>query len=269
VQSETWNLEPATNPIILIVEDNSDLRLYIRGYLDNSYSIIEAEDGQQGLERAIENVPDLIISDVMMPKMDGFELCERLKTDQRTSHIPIIILTARAGIESKIEGLETGADDFITKPFDPKELQTRIKNLIDQRRKLQDRFMKNIRKFGIEHLVEIETDEMTSMDQKFMQKVIQAVHKYLSDPEFNTEMLSSSISLSRMQVHRKLSALTGQTPGRFIRSIRLNKAAEMLKNKTGTVTEIAFEVGFNNLSYFAKCFHEQFGKTPKEFIPKG
>ncbi len=256
-----------TRPLLLIVEDNEDLRSYIRSFLNKDYSISEAVNGKLGFKKAIEKVPDLLISDVMMPEMDGYELCEKLKTDERTSHIPVILLTARASMESKIEGLETGADDFITKPFDPIELQTRIRNLILQRKKLQDRFMKKIRKIGLEHLIEIETEDMTSMDQKFIQRVIQIIQKYLSDPDFDVEMLSSAMVLSRMQVHRKLMGLTGYTPGSFIRHMRLNKAAELLKNQTGTVSEIAFEVGFNNLSYFSKCFKEQFDVLPSEISP--
>jgi response regulator RpfG family c-di-GMP phosphodiesterase len=254
-----------SKPLLLIVEDNDDLRSYIRSYLTNDYRISEAIDGKMGLEKAIEKIPDLVISDVMMPKMDGYQLCQNLKSDERTSHIPVILLTARASMESRIEGLETGADDFITKPFDPVELQTRIKNLIVQRRKLQDRFMKKIRKMGMEHLLEIEAEDMTPVDQKFMQRVILIIQKYLSDSDFDVEMLSSAMALSRMQVHRKLIGLTGYTPGSFIRHIRLNKAAELLKNKTGTVSEIVFEVGFNNLSYFSKCFKKQFGVLPSEF----
>jgi DNA-binding response OmpR family regulator len=268
-KSETRGAEPETRnaePLLLIVEDNPDLRLYLRGILGEDYRILEAGSGRQGLEKALEHMPDLVLTDVMMPEMDGYELSRQLKSDERTCHIPVILLTARAGTESRIEGLETGADDFITKPFDPQELLTRIRNLIDQRRKLQERFIKLLSKFGIEHLMEIETGEMTSMDQKFMQRIIQTVEQSLSDPEFDTDKLSSSVSLSRMQMHRKLVALTGQTPGRFIRTLRLNRAAEMLRSKTGTVTQIAYDVGFNNLSYFARCFQQQFGVLPSEYL---
>jgi signal transduction histidine kinase/ligand-binding sensor domain-containing protein/CheY-like chemotaxis protein len=254
-----------TRPLLLIVEDNDDLRAYIRSYLADDYRISEAIDGEMGMKKAIEKIPDLIISDVMMPKMDGYELCEKLKTDERTSHIPVVLLTARASMESRIEGLETGADDFITKPFDPVELQTRVKNLIVQRRRLQDRFMKKIRKMGLEHFFEKETEDITPMDQKFMQRIILIIQKYLSDPDFDVEMLSSAMALSRMQVHRKLMGLSGYTPGNFIRHLRLNKAAELIKNKTGTVSEITFDVGFNNLSYFSKCFKKQFGVLPSEY----
>jgi len=197
--------------------------------------------------------------------MDGYELCNNLKTDERTSHIPVILLTAKAAMEDKLEGLETGADDFITKPFDPQELQTRIRNLIELRIKLQERFMRNIRKLGMDHLMDLETPDLTSMDQQFLQKALKLVVENISDPELNVEKLGSELSLSRRQLHRKLVAITGDNPNKFIRSIRLNRAAELLKSKTGNVTEIAFEVGFNNLSYFAKSFKEEFGILPSEY----
>ena len=267
----TWNLEPGTDsnePLILIVEDNADLRIYIRGYLDPIYRIIEAKDGNQGLEQAIEHIPDLIISDVMMPKMDGLELCDKLKTDERTSHIPIILLTARAGMESKIEGLETGADDFITKPFDPEELMVRIRNLIEQRKKLQAKFLKKIRKLGLEQMLELENDELTSMDQRLLQKVTTYIIKNLSETDLSVESLGNHTALSTRQLHRKIIALTGDTPNKLIRSIRLHRAAELLRSKTGNVTEIAYEVGFNNLSWFAKCFKKEFGVLPSDFADK-
>jgi signal transduction histidine kinase/DNA-binding response OmpR family regulator/ligand-binding sensor domain-containing protein len=258
--------EPGTDkPLLLIVEDNDDLRSYIRSSMSDEYQIAEAIDGEKGLEKAIEKIPDLVISDVMMPVMDGYELCAKLKSDERTSHIPVILLTARASMESKIEGLEQGADDFITKPFDVLELQTRIRNLIEQRKKLQERLTRNIRRMGLENMIELEVEDMTSSDQKFMQKTLQIIYENLSVSNFDIEKLSSALALSRIQVHRKLKGLTGETPGSFIRQVRLNKAAEMLKSKTGTVSEIAYQVGFNNLSYFTKCFKEQFGVAPSEF----
>jgi len=253
-------------PLILIVEDNSDLRLYIRSYLDQSYNVIEAEDGRKGVDRAFEDIPDMIISDVMMPVMDGYEFCKTVKTDERTSHIPVILLTARASTESKLEGLETGADDFITKPFDPQELLTRIKNLIELRKNLQERFMRNFRKLGLEHLMDLETPDMKSTDQNFMQKAIRLVLENIADPDLNVEKLSADLAVSRRQLHRKMVAITGDSPNRFIRTVRLNRAAELLKNKSGNVTEIAYEVGFNNLSYFAKSFKEEFGILPSEMV---
>jgi signal transduction histidine kinase/CheY-like chemotaxis protein len=223
-QSQDEIEEKDDKPFLLIVDDNADLRNYMRGYLAKDYYIAEAKEGAEGFKKATEKLPDLIISDVMMPKMDGYELCEKLKTDERTSHIPVILLTARASMESRIEGLETGADDFITKPFDYQELLTRIKNLIQQRNKLKEKFRK-----------EIEYNKL-SKDQDVI-----------------------------LQLHRKLRALVDQSATQFIRIIKLNHAAELLIKKSGTVSEIAYDVGFNTLPYFTKCFQEQFGINPSEF----
>ena len=254
--------------LILIVEDNADLREYIRNSLGQSYKILEAQHGGEGLSQAINKIPDLIISDVMMPEMDGFELCKKLKTDERTSHIPVILLTARAGMESKIEGLETGADDYITKPFDARELLTRIKNLLELRQKLRERFLKDAEKIGLSVLVDLPEAGISSMEQKFLQKAIGIVNANLSDPDFTVKRFCAEMAMSNMQLHRKLVAVTFQTANRFIRTYRLNRAAILLEKRAGNVTEVAYEVGFNNLSWFAKCFQEQFGMPPSEYPTK-
>ncbi len=247
-------------PLLLVVEDNDDLRSYIRSYLIQEYQVSEAVDGEVGLEKAIEKIPDLIISDVMMPRMDGMELCRKLKTDERTSHIPVILLTAKAALEDKLEGLETGADDFITKPFDHHELMVRINNLITQRRKLQKIFGGSLGSIG-----QLSNSNITSMDKAFMQKAVDAVEGHIADAEFSVEQFGQEMNMSRMQLHRKLRALTNQPAGEFIRTIRLNKAAALLRAKSGNVAEIAYDVGFNNPSWFAECFQKQFGKLPSEY----
>lgn len=263
------NLEPKEErPLLLIVEDNSDLREYIRNSIGQSFEVREAKNGEEGLKQTIDFVPDIVISDVMMPKMDGFELCKKLKTDERTSHIPVILLTARAGMESKIEGLETGADDYITKPFDARELVVRIKNLLELRQKLRERFLKDAEQIGISALIDLPETGISSMEQKFLQKAISIVNTNFSDPEFTVKRFCAEMAMSNMQLHRKLVAVTGQTSNRFIRSYRLNHAAKLLKKRTGNVTEVAYEVGFNNLSWFAKCFQEQFGIPPSEYPSK-
>jgi len=248
-------------PVILIVEDNADLRAYIRSFLDSDYQVIEAEDGQIGIDKATETVPDLIISDVMMPKMDGYQLCDKIKSDVRTSHIPVILLTARASLESKLEGLETGADDFITKPFDHQELIIRTKNLIEQRNKLKELFSKGSKPEGYTQI-----PAMPGIEQKFLDKTSKTVENNMSDPEFSVENFAKEMAMSRVQLHRKLRALIGQAPSEFIRTLRLNKAAELLMQNKGNVSEIAYDVGFNNPTYFSSCFSKQFGLPPKEFL---
>jgi signal transduction histidine kinase/ligand-binding sensor domain-containing protein/DNA-binding response OmpR family regulator len=267
----TRNLQLATKkdaPLLLIVEDNADLRLYIRGFLEHDYQVIEAQDGEQGLAHAIEHIPDLVLSDVMMPGMDGYELSRKLKNDERTSHIPVILLTARASTENRIEGLETGADDFITKPFDIDELQARIRNLINNRKQLRKRYLKET---GIESLVMSEAstlNQLVSLEQKFIYRAKTIVEKHLSDESFDIPLFSDEMHLSRTQLHRKLSALVGQSASEFIRSIRLSHAARLLEHRTGNISEIALEVGFSNPAYFSECFKKQFGLLPSQYFKR-
>jgi len=267
LEPETLNLEPepGIDQLILIVEDNEDMRFYIREYFEKEYHILEAVDGADGYEKAVEHIPDIIISDVMMPNMDGNEFCRKIKTDERTSHIPLILLTARASKESRIEGLETGADDFITKPFDGDELQVRVKNLIEQRKRIRKLLEGKIQKSPNLIKMDFADSGITSMDEQFLQKVITMVKERHTDPEFNTEAFSQAIGLGRVQLNRKIKAMTGQTTVSFIRTFRLNRAAEMIKKKSATVAEIAYDVGFNSPSYFTECFKEYFGKLPSEF----
>jgi len=263
----TYEVEPQTSslevvdeslPLLLIVEDNADMRKYMRTYLDERHKVIEAVNGEEGIEKAIESIPDLIISDVMMPKMDGFQLCEKLKTDGRTSHIPIILLTAKATAEHKLEGLETGADDYVTKPFDAKELQVRVKNLIEQRRKLRERF----RKDGTFKLKDI---AITSADGRFLKRAMEVVETHLADRTFSVELFAQEMYLSRMQLHRKIKALTGHSPWDFVRMVRMERASQLLQRGAGTVAEVADQVGYDDPSHFAEHFRRQFGVTPSEY----
>jgi len=244
--------------IVLIVEDNADLRRFIGEILQPAYQTLEAGDGEEGFALAQAHVPDLILSDVMMPRMDGFQMCEKIKTNEITSHIPVILLTARANRESKLEGLETGADDYLIKPFDAEELRVRIKNLITQRQRLRERFRERL-------VVEPREIAVTSADQRFLQRILNMIEEKISDPDFNTEEFSERIGLSRSQLHRKLHALTGQSTTEFIRSIRLKRAASLIKQEYGTISEIAYAVGFSHLSYFAECFRKEFGVAPSEY----
>ncbi|PLX00035.1 MAG: hybrid sensor histidine kinase/response regulator, partial [Marinilabiliales bacterium] len=188
-----------------------------------------------------------------------------LKADERTSHIPVILLTARSSGADKIEGLETGADDFITKPFDAKELQVRIKNLITQREKLSTYYKTKIASAINAENLQLAGQQIASMDEKFLKKALKIVEEHMADDQFGVENFSTEMAFSRMQLHRKLTGLTGQSTSEFIRNIRLNKAAKLLASNSGTVTEIAFQVGFNNLSWFTRCFKEQYGMSPTEF----
>jgi signal transduction histidine kinase/DNA-binding response OmpR family regulator len=247
-----------TEPLILIVEDDADMRSYLRTTLEHRYRILEAGEGADGFESAIAMVPDLVVSDVMMPTMDGFRLCERLKTDERTSHIPVILLTAKASQESRFEGLETGADDYITKPFDAKELQIRVRNLIEQREKLREKF----RREGTFSLKEI---TITSADERFINRAMAILEAHISDQAFTTEVFAQEMYLSRMQFHRKIRALTDLSPWQFVRKVRLHRAAELLRKRAGNVSDIASRIGYDSPSKFTEAFRREFGKTPSEF----
>jgi signal transduction histidine kinase/DNA-binding response OmpR family regulator len=262
-QPTTNDQQPPTNDesIILIVEDNVDVRQYIRQYLEPEFKVIAAVDGVEGLEKALEIIPDLIISDVMMPKRDGNELCRILKNEEKTSHVPIIMLTAKADRDSKVQGLETGADDYLIKPFDSKELLARVHNLINQRRQLRERFSREI-------VLKPQDIAITPKDEVFLNKMKAVVERHLSEEDFDVATLSREVGMSHTQIHRKLKALTNQSVSQFIRSMRLARAVELLKQDAGTVAEIAYQVGFGSQAYFTKCFHEQFGHSPKEYVKK-
>jgi DNA-binding response OmpR family regulator len=247
-----------SGPLLLIVEDNEEVRQYIHDVFAREYRVLEAKNGEEGLKMATDNIPDVVITDLMMPRMDGVELCRHLKTDERTSHIPLILLTARASEESRLDGLDTGADDYITKPFHVHELLLRVRNLVASRRQLRERFTREVK-------LQPRDIAITSADEKFLMVAIATVEKHMADSEFSVEALEGEMALSKMQLYRKLKALTDQSPNEFIRTIRLKRAAALLTARSGTVTEIAYEVGFNNLSYFAKCFREMYGVTPSEF----
>ena len=262
-QKEAAPARPAgeAEPLLLIVEDNEEVRRYLCDTFAGQYQVMEAEHGLEGLRKAVEAVPDLVISDLMMPRMDGLELCRHLKTDERTSHIPVIMLTARASVESKLDGLETGADDYVTKPFHPQELHIRVRNLIDGRRNLRARF-------GREVKLQPKDITVSSADEKFLQNAIAVVEKHMSDSDFSVEALENEMMMSKMQLYRKLKALTDQSPSEFVRTLRLKRAASLISQRSGNISEIAYEVGFNNLSYFAKCFKDHYGVPPSEYATR-
>ena len=245
-------------PVLLIIEDNVDLRNYIVSILGDGYKIQIANDGEEGLNNSFKHIPDLIITDVMMPKLDGFQLCNKLKTDFRTSHIPIIMLTAKATMKDKITGLELGADDYIMKPFEVKELKARIKNLIEQRARLHEHF----HKFNNFEKVEL---KINSVDETFIQKAVIIINEHLSDTSFGIEQLAEKLAVSRALLFKKMNQLIGEPPAELTKRIRLNKAAKLIEKKAGNISEIALEVGFNNPSYFSECFKKQFGILPSQY----
>jgi DNA-binding response OmpR family regulator/two-component sensor histidine kinase len=244
---------------LLVVEDNEDIRLFLRQSLESHYEIAEAADGKSGLAFALENPPDLVISDVAMPEMDGIELCKTLKTNVLTSHIPVILLTARTSLIFKIDGLETGADDYITKPFNMHLLQLRIRNLIQIREKLREKYNRQL------DLKMPEPAPDASIDDAFLANLIQKIESNLEDSEFSVDQLAASVLLSRMQLYRKLKAITDQTPHDLIRTCRLRKAAELLATGQYTVAEITYKVGYTDLKHFREQFRKQFGVSPSAY----
>jgi signal transduction histidine kinase/DNA-binding response OmpR family regulator len=244
---------------VLVVDDNSDIRQFIREQLEETYTIFEAKDGLSGIKTAKESIPNLIITDVRMPGMDGFELSKKLKEDTLTSHIPIIILTAKSDHSDKLTGLKTGADDYLVKPFSTQELAVRVKNLISIRKNLREKYSKTAN-FNPSEVTE------SSLDQKFLTKVVEEINNNISDEKFNAEILAENCAISVSQLNRKLNALIGQPAGHFIRSVRMEKAANMIINNEASIKEAAYFVGYSDQSNFARSFKKHFGKTPGEFI---
>ena len=248
-------------PLVLVIEDNQEVRTFIANELRSYYQVLEAADGKEGMFLAFKKIPDLIISDVMMPDKDGIELCEILKKDEKTSHIPIILLTAKSEEADKIKGLEVGADDYILKPFSSKQLLIRIEKLIELRRNLRIRYSGK---------TQISPNEiaLTSTDEKFLQKIQKIVDEDLADSNFTVEEFCKKLGMSRMQLHRKLSALTGLSTTAFIRDQRLRLAIQRLEKSGESISEIAYSVGFSSPSYFIKCFKETYQMTPSEYLER-
>ncbi|WP_281986588.1 tetratricopeptide repeat protein [Aquimarina aggregata] len=246
-------------PTILVIEDNLDMNEFITQELIKKYKIVQATNGKDGWQKALSNPPDLIITDLMMPGIDGIELCAKVKTEIHTSHIPVIMLTAKAGLDNKIEGLETGADDYLTKPFDVHELQTRVDNLIKQRQKLRHLFRNTTTQIDPKKIT------VTSLDQKFLEEVLSLFEANFSDPSFGVPEMQKALGMSKTQLHSKLKALTNESPGQLLRNFRLKIAEQLLSQKEDNITQIAYKVGFNNLSYFAKCFKERYAVVPSAY----
>ena len=247
---------------ILIVDDNADIRTLLRRILQNRYQVNEADDGQQGLVLANEIVPDLIVSDVMMPVMNGLEFCQRVKSNIATSHIPVILLTARALSKHQVEGYESGADAYITKPFSAEVLLARIDNLLKNRLRLKDLFGNEESKVGPVEKPQIE--EPQKKEDTFMIKFRDFIEQNMADSELGVETIGAELGLSRVQLYRKVKALTGQSPVELLRTARLHKARRLLQGSDKSISEIAYEVGFTAPSYFTKCFKDEFGISPSD-----
>jgi CheY-like chemotaxis protein/AraC-like DNA-binding protein len=242
-------------PIILIAEDHPDVRAYVAERLGGQYQLLEAANGQQALDLALEHTPDLILTDLMMPVMDGSELTRRLKADVRTNHIPVVMLTAKGDRTDRIGGIETGAEAYLTKPFDAGELRATLANLLAQRRILQEKFAKQT-------MLEAPKDAVVHMEDKFMKQVLAAIEENLDDEGFGVEQLASAVAMSRSNLFRKLEALLGKSPVQLLRERRLLRAKHLLESGAGNSTEVAYMTGFQSLSYFAKCYQEMFGEAP-------
>ncbi len=249
-------------PLMLIAEDEADMRQYLRDRFRGSFRVYEATEGGIALSIAGDVIPDIVIADVSMPGVDGIELCRQLKRDERTSHVPVVMLTAQAAQASRISGLEAGADDYLTKPFDWAELETRVHNLIEGRRRLRERFKQGT-PFSVPDAA------VTSMDQIFLKKVVDTIEREMGDEAFGVEDLARSTGMSYSQLHRKLTALVDRSPNQLIRSIRLRRARDLIERNAATISEIAYTVGFASPAYFTKCFHEEYGVVPSGAKRKG
>ena len=248
-------------PLILLVEDHEEFRNYLAECLSDEYQVVTAENGKAGLEKVMVSLPDLIITDMMMPQMDGVALCQAMKNDIRTSHIPIIILTARNSEEKHLEGLESGCNLYLTKPFNLDILLSSIRNLLQERERLQLFYRKKISVHASEQKIE-------SLDDQLIQKAIQLVEDNLEDPDFSVEQMSRELGMSRVHLYKKLSSLTGKSPVEFIRLIRIQRAAQLLGTSQLTVSEIAYKVGYNNAKYFSKHFKLEYGVLPSVYGSK-
>ena len=251
-------MEPTSRTRILLVEDNDELRTFMVESLISEYQVLEAGDGQEGLQLVHSDLPDLVISDVMMPGMDGMELCRRLKQDELSCHIPVILLTAKSTSQDKMEGFRQGADDYISKPFRYDELRARIRNLLEQGERLKNKYS---------GMVGMDWNEISvsTLDEKFLKKVIDIISENLLDPGFNVGRLQEKISISREHLYRKLMAITGESPSSLIRKLRLKTAAGLLQEGKSTITEIALHVGFSNPSHFARSFKKEYGLSPNSY----
>ena len=249
-----------TRPVVLLVEDNADMRAYLRDHLADAYQVEEAPDGEAGVAAAQALVPDLVLSDVMMPRMDGMALVAALKADVQTSHIPVVLLTAKGEVDSKIEGLATGADDYLTKPFNAAELLARVENLIAQRRLLRARYQEQLQEAPPAAVPGLPAPDVT-----FLEQVQTTVQAHLADATFGVEALAEAVHMSPRQLTRKLKGLLGETPNQLIVRLRLAQAAALLQQPGARVGEVAAQVGFRSTSRFREAFRARYNMAPSQY----
>lgn len=261
IKSAAKKVEDVDKETVLIIDDNQDIRDYVRSLLQNRYTVIEAANGQEGIQQAMKYVPDAIICDVMMPVMDGMECCRRLKAEMQTSHIPVMMLTAYAIDEQKIKGYECGADSYISKPFSAQLLLVRLQNLIENRHRLASFFTEGGK-------ISAQKNQLAEADKGFIAKLRQLIEENLSNPDLSVEDLGERIGLSRVQLYRKTKALSGYSPNELVRIARLKRAASLLASTEKTISEITYEVGFTSPSYFTKCYKDYFGENPTDFLKR-
>jgi DNA-binding response OmpR family regulator len=245
-------------PTVLLVEDNDDFRFYIKDNLKTTFNIIEAENGKKGWQKALAQHPNLIVSDISMPEMNGIDLCMKIKNDSRTSHIPVILLTALIGEEQQLKGLETGASDYMTKPFNFEILQSKIKNILSQQEYMRKTYTKQVEVSPTEEYVE-------SPDELFIKKVLLLIDNNISNPNFSVEELSSEVFVSRYTLYKKILAMTGKTPNELVRSMRLKRAAQLLETGHLTISQICHKVGFKSQKYFVKTFKLEYNTIPSKY----
>ena len=253
---------------MLLVEDNQELREFLRSIFTPVYRVVEAADGMEGWSKALKYLPDIIISDVMMPEKDGIEMTRELRADMMTSHIPIILLTAKTTIESKLEGLEYGADDYITKPFSATYLKTRIASLLRQRKSLQEIYMAKLtegKEIAVAEALTPSQPQITPYDEQFMQKVMEFIEEQMDNAELTIDEFAEHLMLSRTIFYRKLKSIIGLTPVDFIREVRIKRAAQLIDSGEYNFSQVAYMTGFNDPKYFSRRFKKIMGVTPTEY----
>jgi DNA-binding response OmpR family regulator len=250
-------------PVVLIVEDNIDLRSFLMQTLHHSYRVLEAENGKTGFEIASVEIPDIIVSDVMMPVMDGIEMCKILKQDVRTSHIPVVLLTAKGSVHDQKTGYDAGADSYLTKPFSSNLLMSRLKNILEARKKLW-----LVNSSGFKDKRQILNDSIGELDKDFLKKLTEVIEGNLEDEEMNISYIATQMNMSHSTLYRKIKALTNLTANEFIRKVRINFAEQLLLTNKYNISEIMYRIGINSSSYFRQCFKEEFGMNPSEYLQK-